>query len=94
MNLSIASFMLRLGLLLLIVPPLALMAGYMIEQAQVDACLDGGGAWHYAEAQCVSSGEYPFVPFMMRHPLLVNGGMLLSVVGLFFSLIGLYKGRS
>lgn len=89
--------MLRLGLLLLILPPLGLMAGYMMEQADVDACLDVGGAWNYLERLCSDSAEtgaLPFVPFMQRHPVLVNGGMLLSVLGLLFCLAGLYRGRT
>ncbi|KEA62429.1 hypothetical protein ADIMK_3320 [Marinobacterium lacunae] len=89
--------MLKVGLLLLILPPLALMTGYMMEQAEVDACLDAGGAWNYVERVCVddaASGTFPFVPFMMRHPVLVNGGMLLSVVGLLFCMVGLYRGRT
>jgi hypothetical protein len=85
--------MLRLGLLLLVVPPLILMGAYLMEQAGVDSCLDAGGAWNYAQARCESEGEFPFVPFMVRHPLMVNGGMLLAVVGLVFCLIGLYRGR-
>jgi len=88
--------MLRVGLLLLILPPLALMAGYLMEQAEVDACLDAGGAWNYLEQLCAEqprSGGFPFVPYMQRHPVMVNGGMLLSVLGLLFCLAGLYRGR-
>lgn len=89
--------MLKLGLLLLILPPLALMAGYMMEQAEVDACLDTGGAWNYLERLCVQSaesGNLPFVPFMQRYPIMVNGGMLLAVLGLVFCMVGLYRGRT
>lgn len=85
--------MLRVGLLLLIVPPLLVMAGYLMEQASVDACLDRGGVWHYLDSACLQSGKPPFVPYMQRHPLFVNGGMLLAVLGFVFCLSGLYRRR-
>lgn len=86
--------MLKLGLALLILPAIALMAGYMVEQNQVEACIQGGGVWHWAAETCEESGKYPFVSFMQRNPLLVNGGMLLVVVGLFMTLIGLYRPKA
>ncbi|GGO77269.1 hypothetical protein GCM10011348_06400 [Marinobacterium nitratireducens] len=86
--------MLRIGLLLLVLPGLVMMGAYMFEQSAVDACLDGGGSWNYDAGACDSTGNHPFVPFSARHPLLVNGGMLLSVVGLLFCLAGLYRRRT
>lgn len=86
--------MLRLGLLLLVLPPLLLMGGYLYEQAAVDACLDQGGSWHYLQRICDSTQQHPFVPFMMRYPLLVNGGMLVAVLGLLLCIAGLYRGRT
>lgn len=83
--------MLKLGLALLILPAIAMMAGYMVEQNQVEACIQGGGVWHWAAETCESSGKYPFVSFMQRNPLLVNGGMLLVVLGLLMTLVGLYR---
>lgn len=85
--------MLRLGLLLLILPPLVLMGAYMVELSTVDSCLDGGGAWDYTLGQCQSGGEHRTIPYLQRHPLFVNGAMLLAVVGLVFCLAGLYRGR-
>ncbi|MFC6670645.1 hypothetical protein [Marinobacterium aestuariivivens] len=85
--------MLRLGLLLLVLPGLAMMAGFMLEQSAVDACLDSGGSYEYAAGTCDSTGNHPFVPFSARYPLLVNGGMSLSVIGLLLCLTGLYRGR-
>lgn len=85
--------MLKVGLLLLVLPSLALMAGYLWEQSAVDACLDGGGSWNYATAACDASHNHPFVPFSARHPWLVNGGMLLSLAGLLCCLAGLYRRR-
>ncbi len=86
--------MLRIGLVLLVLPGLAMMGAFMLEQSAVDACLDGGGAWNYGSGACESAGNHPFVPFSARHPLLVNGGMLLSVVGLLLCLVGLYRRRA
>lgn len=85
--------MLRIGLLLLTLPGVLLMGSYFYELSQVDACLDSGGSWNYLEARCDRAKEYPFVPYMARHPLLVNGGMLLSVLGLLLCLAGLYRRR-
>ena len=86
--------MLKYGLLLLIVPPLLLMGGYLYEQAAVDACVDQGGSWNYLQASCDLAQSHPFVPFLQRHPLLVNGGMLLALVGFFLCLGGLYRGAA
>ncbi len=83
--------MLRLGLLLLVIPSVALMTAYMLEQNQIADCLADSGVWNYAEGQCETSGSFPFVPFMMRYPIAVNGGMLLSVLGLILTIIGLYR---
>lgn len=83
--------MLKLGLALLILPAIAMMAGYMVEQNQVEACIQGGGVWHWAAETCETSGKYPFVSFMQRNSLLVNGGMLLVVLGLLITLVGLYR---
>lgn len=83
--------MLRFGLLLLIIPCLLLMGTYMYEQSTVDMCLDMGGSFNYELLVCDHENSHPFMPYMVRHPLFVNGGMLLSVIGLFFCIIGLYK---
>ncbi|MBA4503605.1 hypothetical protein [Marinobacterium marinum] len=86
--------MLRAGLILLVVPAVLLMAGYMYDLSLADACLEQGGSWDYLAVQCdVAEAKHPFVPFMVRHPLWVNGGMLLSVVGLLLCIAGLYRRR-
>lgn len=86
--------MLKLGLIFLVVPAVLLMGGYMYDLSLADACLDQGGSWNYELAECDAAGaSHPFVPFMVRHPLWVNGGMLLSVVGLFMCIAGLYRRR-
>ncbi len=83
--------MIKLGLLLLVVPCVFLMGGYMYELSMVEECRQSGGVYDYIQQSCMTSGNYPFVPYMVRHPLVVNGGMLVSVVGLFICIAGLYK---
>lgn len=83
--------MLRLGLLLLVIPSVLLMVGYMYEQSLVNDCLDAGGSFNYTENVCDQQNTHPFVPYMARHPLWVNGGMLLTVLGTFLCIAGLYK---
>lgn len=84
---------LRIGLILLILPGVVMMAAYFNELNDMQACLSAGGSFNYAEAVCDHSNNHPVIPFSVRHPTLVNGGMLLSVVGLFFCLAGLYTRR-
>lgn len=81
--------MLRIGVALLVIPMVVLMGVYLQEQGLVDACLDQGGSFDYANSVCDMESNQPFVPLMMRYPLLVNGGMLLSLLGFIFCLKGL-----
>ncbi|MGH1462872.1 MAG: hypothetical protein ACRBB6_12635 [Neptuniibacter sp.] len=81
--------MLRLGLILLILPSVALMLLYFMDQATVDACLDQGGSYNYQDAVCDLTDNHPFVPLIARYPLLINGAMLLSVIGLLMCMKGL-----
>lgn len=67
------------------------MGSYMYEQSLVDDCLDLGGSFNYELLLCDKQDSHSFMPYMARHPLFVNGGMLLSVIGVFFCIIGLYK---
>lgn len=84
---------LRIGLILLILPGVVMMAAYFNELNDMQACLSAGGSFNYTEMVCDQSNNHPVIPFSVRHPMLVNGGMLLSVVGLFFCLAGLYTRR-
>jgi hypothetical protein len=82
--------MLKLGLLLLIVPPLTLMGLYFWELGDVRECtLVEGGYWDYLEGVCRDTPQ-PFVSWMERQPWLVNGGMLLAVAGVVLCMAGLY----
>lgn len=81
--------MLRIGLLLLIVPIILLMGVYFWELGDIRECTFNGGYWNYLDGECHDSPQ-PFVSWLQRYPLLVNGGMLLSVLGALLCAIGLY----
>jgi hypothetical protein len=84
--------MIRLGLLLLILPLVVLMGVFFWELNDVRACQLSGGHWDYLAGVCRDSPQ-PFVPWVERMPLLVNGGMLTSVLGLVLCMVGLYQKR-
>lgn len=84
--------MLRLGVLLLIVPVLVLMGLYFWELNDVRACTLEGGYWNYIDGECREEPQ-PYISWLERSPWLVNGGMLLSVVGLVMCMAGLYRRR-
>ncbi|MDR5899826.1 hypothetical protein QC823_12595 [Halomonas vilamensis] len=84
--------MIRLGLLLLILPLLVLMGVYFWELNDVRSCQLDGGHWDYLAGVCRDSPQ-PFVPWVERMPLLVNGGMLVSVLGLVLCMVGFYQKR-
>lgn len=85
--------MIKLGLLLLILPLFVLMGVYFWELNDVRACQLDGGHWDYIESVCRDT-QQPFVSWLQRSPLLVNGGMLVSVVGLVMCMVGLYAKRA
>ncbi|WGI26023.1 hypothetical protein QEN58_02910 [Halomonas alkaliantarctica] len=85
--------MIKLGLLLLVLPLFVLMGVYFWELNDVRACQLNGGHWDYIESVC-SDTQQPFVSWLQRSPLLVNGGMLVSVAGLVMSMVGLYVKRA
>jgi len=82
--------MLRWGLILMVVPGLILMGTYMYEQSLVRACVEAGASFDYIDHFCDMNTTQPFISLMARQPLLVNGGMLLSSLGLLMCLFGLY----
>lgn len=85
--------MLRIGLVLLVLPALLLMVLFFVEQMHISDCALAGGYWNYLQGQCDLQQQHPFVPLMVRRPLLVNGGMLLSCLGLLLTIAGLYRRR-
>jgi len=82
--------MLKLGLLLLCAPSVLLMGAYMFEQNDIEACIASGGSWEYVQGLCDTHNSHDFVPFMVRYPVLVNGGMLLSILGCLLTIAALY----
>ena len=81
--------MLKIGLVLLVIPALILMTVFFIDQSTVAACAEQGGSYNYQLNECDLQVKHPFTPLMVRHPLLVNGMMLLSVIGLLLCMKGL-----
>ncbi|EPC01938.1 hypothetical protein L861_20010 [Litchfieldella anticariensis FP35 = DSM 16096] len=81
--------MLRIGLLLLIAPIVILMGAYFWELGDVRECALNGGYWNYVEGACRDTPQ-PFASWQVRSPWLVNGGMLLSVLGVVLCMVGLY----
>lgn len=85
--------MLKIGLLLLVAPILVLMGAYFMELGDVRDCLlVQEGHWDYRAGVCRETAQ-PFVPWVDRHPWLVNGGMLTSVAGVALCMVGLYVKR-
>ncbi|WP_168012500.1 hypothetical protein [Halomonas salinarum] len=79
----------RVGLALLILPILVLLTIYFVELGKVRECLFDNGHWDYIAGVCRDTPQ-PFVPWLERAPWLVNGGLLLSVLGLGMTMVGLY----
>ncbi|WP_346795707.1 hypothetical protein R5M92_09615 [Halomonas sp. Bachu 37] len=84
--------MIRMGLLLLVVPIMVLLGVYFWELGNIRECLFDGGHWDYVEGVCRDTPQ-PFVSWLQRYPLLVNGGMLLTIIGLILCLAGFYVKR-
>lgn len=81
--------MLRLGLILLIVPAVVLMVVFFVDQSAVTVCLEQGGSYNYRLGECDLQQKHEFIPLITRYPLLINGSMLLSVIGLMMCMKGL-----
>lgn len=84
--------MIRLGLLLLILPPLLMLGLYFWELGDVRACQLDGGHWDYVAGVCRESAQ-EFAPWIERAPFLVNGGLMASVIGLLMCMVGLAQRR-
>lgn len=87
---SIRNRWVLIGLALMVIPSLAMMGAYWSELNEVQACMANNQGFDYRTGQCIT-GNTLFVPFSVRHPLLVNSGIILSMLGLFACLIGLYR---
>ena len=56
-----------LVILALIIPAVILAGLYLRELYLVDACIDGGGSFHYTTMTCDQTVSYPYIPFLARH---------------------------
>jgi hypothetical protein len=74
--------MLRWGMILLFVPSVVLVTLYMLEAQNAVRCVQDSGSWDYVLGVCDSANTHNVVPYMVRHGLWVNLGMLISIVGL------------
>lgn len=86
--------LLRIGLVLLILPPAILLGGYFSELANVNECIRAQGSYDYLRGACDFEQQHPFIPYFERHTWLVNGAMSLAVLGVIVCALGLYKKRS
>ncbi len=85
---------LKLGLLLLILPPLALMGFWGMEYAEVSRCIQQGGSFDYPSQTCLlDQGAGEFIPFAQRYPTVVSGSLWAAFLGLLLTLHGLYRRR-
>lgn len=82
--------MIRVGMCLLVIPLLVMMLPYMMEVSDVNACIEQNQNYDYHNGICTSD-EVPFSSYNSRYPWIVNGGMLLSVIGLLITMVGLYR---
>ena len=85
---------LRIGLLLLIVPPGIILGAYFSELSTVNECIRAQGSYDYLREMCDMNAKHPFISYFSRNPIFVNTAMSLSVVGVILCALGLYKKRA
>ena len=82
--------LMRLGSLIFAVPAIVLLVLYGIELGAVSDCISEGGHYDYTSGLCGTEiTEQP--SFYLRHRLLVDGMLLLSVVGSLLMTWGMLK---
>lgn len=86
--------LLKIGILLLVAPLLALLFGYFSELTTVNECAAAGGYYDYVNQLCNMEQKQPFISYFQRNPSWVNSGFIVSLIGLIVCFFGLYKGRS
>jgi hypothetical protein len=69
-------------MILLFVPSVVLVTLYMLEAQSAVRCVQALGSWDYVLGICDSAAKHDVVPYMVRHGMWVNMGMLVSIVGL------------
>lgn len=86
--------MLKAGITLLVLPGLLLMLAWWFDYKAALDCLYAGGSYDYLAQACLNDGSQPpFVSFAQRHPLGVNGFLVVSLLGLGLTMGGLYRRR-
>ena len=85
-----------LGLIVAIVflatfSPMVMVWG--LEMQKVDQCLDLGGSFDYGELRCDLAADHAFVPFAVRHPMLVRLAQAGSVAMVALATLGLITQR-
>jgi hypothetical protein len=83
--------MLKTGTLLLSLQCILLVGAYWWELMDVNACLESGGSFDYINSVCSMSEKFEFVSYSIRHPWLVNGGLLVAMVGLVMTTLGMLQ---
>ncbi len=87
--------MLRWGALLMTIPLCLLVGLYTLEVQDVVQCEASGGVYDFVNGICDPTGNAPFVSFAARHPWLVNGAMVVALLGTFLTVWGmLIKGMA
>lgn len=90
MNFSLRNPWILVGLVLMVIPSIVMMSAYWSELSDVQACMALEQGFDYRTGECIQ-GNTIFVAFSERHPLMVNSGMILSMIGLLACMVGLYK---
>ena len=79
---------LRAGSVLFALPGVILLIFYGIEMSAMTDCLQSGKHFDFVNQVCAET-EQPIVTFYQRHTLVVNLGMLVSVIGMFAMVWGM-----
>ncbi|MFQ6022595.1 MAG: hypothetical protein ACE5NW_07735 [Acidiferrobacterales bacterium] len=83
----------RIGLLLILVPLLALGMHYAHELAMVDQCLDAGGAFDYTTMSCSFTERSEYIPYSQRYRWSLNIALGISFLGLVINMLGRKRSR-
>ncbi len=73
--------MMRWGSIIFSLPAILLLSLYGWELSIVNDCMDLGLSYDFQQEICVEGKQAIHTPFYARHTLLVNGMLLLSVLG-------------
>lgn len=71
----------RWGSIIFSLPAILLLSLYGWELSIVNDCMDQGLSYDFQQETCIEGKQDIHTPFYARHTLLVNGMLLLSVLG-------------